>query len=560
MHKAQRRPLLSQPEAYPEHWHPLIRTLYATRISDPLQVEKRLGSLLPPDGIVAIEQAAARLQQAMTTGETILVYGDYDVDGASATALLVRVLRRSGAKVHYFIPNRWNHGYGLSIAGLTSLCELPRLLITVDNGIASHEAATWLAERQVDLIITDHHEAGAELPQACAVVNPKRAESDPALAHLSGVGVAFYLLLALRRLWQRTQGAAFPVDLTEYLDLVALGTVADVVPLDHNNRILVSHGLRQVHRQRGNLGIRALCAVANIAPQTLNAQDIGFALAPRLNAVGRLEDMSDGVAMLLSDDWRTAQEYAQSLDSLNRDRKALESEMTTRAETLVDPALPIAVAYQGDWHEGVIGIVAARLKARFARPAMVATDTDGGTLVKASLRSLRGVNICDLLVHAADALPTDVLRFGGHAMAAGLTVEKSAYPQLLSALCAAFQRHIGARAPQEPLYIDGELPSELLDVGWAKYLEQLEPWGTDLPPPLFCNRFTVGECRPLGARHTRLILRHPHTGRQFQAAWFFHLAEFVPGDRIEVTYQIQVNRFFGDERLNLLVTYADYCA
>lgn len=557
MRKTQPRPLISRPEAYPDHWHPLIRSIYATRIANPVQVEKRLGSLVPPDGIVAIEKAAARLQKAITTGETILVYGDYDVDGASATALLVRVLRRLDAKVRYFIPNRWRHGYGLSIAGLIALPELPRLLITVDNGMTSHAAAVWLAERQVDLIITDHHQPDAELPPACAVVNPRNAPADPALGNLAGVGVAFYLLLVLRRLWQRN--AVFPVDLSAYLDLVALGTIADVVPLDHNNRILVSNGLRQVQRQRGNPGILALCGVANIAPEKLSAQDIGFALAPRLNAVGRLEDMSEGVAMLLSDDWRTAQEYAQLLDSLNRDRKALENEMTTRAMALVDPALPIAAAYQADWHEGVIGIVAARLKSHFARPAMVATDTCDGARIKASLRSLRGVNIHELLAHAAQTLPSDTLSFGGHAMAAGLIVEKSVYSQLLSALCAAFDHHIGTQMPQEPLYIDGELSSELLDVGWAKYLEQLEPWGTDLPPPIFCNRFTVAECRRLGAQHTRLILRHPESGRPFQAAWFFHLAEFVPGDRIEAAYQIQVNRFFGDERLNLLLTYADYC-
>ncbi len=527
---------------------------------DPAQVEKRLCSLLPADGIPDIEKAAARLQQAINAGETILVYGDYDVDGASATALLVRVLRRLAAKVSYFIPNRWAHGYGLSIAGLASLPGLPRLLITVDNGIRSHDAAAWLAERQVDLLITDHHRADGELPPAVAVVNPKCASNCFNLKNLAGVGVTFYLLVVLRRLWRRTRDTAFPVDLGAYLDLVALGTVADVVPLDHNNRILVSHGLRQIRRQRGNPGIRALCRVANVAPHALSAQDIGFALAPRLNAVGRLEEMSDGVAMLLSDDWQTTQEYAQLLDSLNRDRKALENEITAQAMALVDAALPIAVAYRADWHEGVIGIVAARLKSHFARPALVATDANGEDIIKASLRSVRGVNIHALLVHAAKTLPADVFRFGGHAMAAGLTVEKSAYPQLLLALCAAFEAHIGARPPREPLYIDGELPPELLDVDWAKYLEQLEPWGTDLPPPTFANRFTVRECRRLGAQHTRLILHHPHTARQFQAAWFFHLADFVRGDRIEVAYQVQVNRFFGDERLSLLVTYADYCA
>ncbi|SUO97198.1 single-stranded-DNA-specific exonuclease RecJ [Suttonella ornithocola] len=549
------RPKLSSPEDFSQEWHPLVREIYAARLQNAQEVEKHLKRLLPPEGIPDIYVAARRLSEAIDKGEQVLIYGDYDVDGANSTALMVRVLKQLGAKVSFFIPNRLVHGYGLSLSGIEALTAVPDLLITVDNGIRSHSAVEQLVKQGVDVIVTDHHEPDTTLPNAFAVVNPKRQDSQFGSPNLSGVGVVFYLLLALRQ-FRREQQQAFPCELTEYLDLVALGTIADIVPLDYNNRILTQAGLRRLQSGQGNIGIRALCAVAGLSIDTLSPSDIGFAVAPRLNAVGRLEDMQEGVCLLLTDDWATANDYAHLLDELNRDRKALENEMVIKASATVDSSQAIASAYLPQGHEGVIGIVASRLKSRYQRPALVATDTADGQQIKASLRSINGVNIHQLLEKAATQLPEASLHFGGHAMAAGLTVDKNYYVPLVQALNQTFVQEIG-HIPEEPLYIDGELPEHLLDVNWARYLEQLEPWGAGLPIPTFCNTFTVTECRKLGAQHTRLMLRHPQSGKSLPATWFFHSVDWQYGETIRAVYQVQVNRFYGDERLNLLITYAE---
>lgn len=557
MPRITQRPRLCALEEFSADWHPLVREIYASRLRSAQEVEKRLQALLPPDGIPDIDKAAARIFHAIHAQESILVYGDYDVDGASSTALLVRVLRKLGATVRYFVPNRQVHGYGLSVAGLAEISTIPPLVITVDNGITAFSAAEYLRAQGIDLIITDHHEPEATLPVAVAVVNPKRHDSGFASLNLAGVGVVFYLLLALRR-YYRTQAQPFECDLSDYLDLVALGTVADIVPLDYNNRILVQAGIRRLQSGQGNIGLRALCDVANLETACVLSSDIGFSLAPRLNAVGRLEDMHDGVHLLLAEDWATAEDYAQLLDTLNRDRKAIESEMTALAEPLVNPKEPIASAYLPEGHEGVIGIVAARLKSKFARPALVATTTADGNSIKASLRSVSGVNIHQLLSETATQLPDNALQFGGHAMAAGLSIDKAHYADFITALNTTFTATIGAKIPEEPLYIDGELPADLLTLDWARYLEKLEPWGAALPVPQFCNIFIVAECRRLGAQHTRLTLRHPHTGEQFSATWFFKNVDWQYGNTVRVVYQIQVNRFAGNERLNLLITYAEH--
>lgn len=549
------RPRIGEPDSFPADWHPLVREIYAARVPNVSQVEKRLQYLLPPDGIPDIERAAERLSQAIDDGETILVYGDYDVDGATSTALMVRVLRAIGGKVDYFIPNRMTHGYGLSVQGIDAIATFPSLWVTVDNGIRSIDAAAYLAQKGIDLIITDHHEPADVLPQAIAVVNPKRVDSQFASENLSGVGVAFYVLLALRR-YRLANSKAFPCNPVDYLDLVALGTVADIVPLDFNNRILVQAGIKRLQQGQGNVGIRALCAVSNVRLPSLNPSDFGFSIAPRLNAVGRLEDMSDGVAMLLTDDWVTANDYARLLDELNAERKAIEREMTEQAAKDVDCAQPIVSAYLPDGHEGIIGIVAGRLKGRFGRPALVATDTVDGEKIKASLRSISGVDIYALLEHAAKHLPENCLQFGGHQMAAGLTVAKDQYATLITMLNRAFSESIGNDIPEEPLYVDGELPADLLDIHWARYLEHLEPWGQGLPVPTFCNTFIVHDCRRLGAHHTRLILREPYSGKQLSATWFFTSADYQYGATLQVVYQVQVNRFYGDERLNLLISHA----
>ena len=550
------RPARFDADRLPAQWHPVVRAIYAARLSSDAEVAKRLKFLRGVDGFADMDKAVARLEQALNNHERILVYGDYDVDGATATALAVRVLRRLGARTDWFVPHRQTHGYGLSVAGLDALPERPGLILTVDNGIASHAAVAEAHARGIDIIISDHHTPAATLPDATAVVNPRRTDSSRAPQHLAGVGVTFYLLMALQQ-HLKTQ-ARWPDNLllTDYLDLVALGTIADLVPLDYNNRILVDRGLKRLREGHGNPGIRALCQVANISTAHIGGTDIGFALAPRLNALGRLGDMNDGVAMLLADDWPTAQEIAMLCDDMNRDRRALERHTLSEALALADPGQAIICVQQAHWHEGILGIIAARLKGHFARPALVACEQHGGTHIKASLRSVEGVNIHALLHHAAQHLPAGVLQYGGHAMAAGLTIAKNAYPQLAQALNHAFAEHIG-NMPAAPVYIDGELPQDLLDVQWARYFEQLEPWGAELPKPAFANIFDVLECRRLGEAHSRLRLREPYSGNIYTASWFFHQADYTSGETLRIVYEMQVNRFHGDERLDLIIRHAE---
>ena len=550
------RPLRIDTAALPADWHPLVKNIYAGRLSHHDEIEKRLQHLLPPDNLTGLNAALDRLDRAIRHREPILVYGDYDVDGATATALTVRVLRQLGADVTWFIPNRSVHGYGFSLAGLADLPGAPRLILTVDNGIQSHDAIAAARVRGIDVVVTDHHLPGETLPPANAIVNPNRRDCPFAGKHLAGVGVAFYLLLALRSRLLAENRWPDTLRLSDYLDLVALGTVADLVPLDYNNRILVNHGLARIRGGQGNTGIRALLAVANQNPAHLGAQDIAYTVAPRLNALGRLGDMSDGVALLLAEDWQTAQDYAQESDEKNRDRKALENEAVQEAAQQISPVLPLAAAYNPGWHEGIIGIIAARLKSRFARPALVATDSGENGWIKASLRSVSAVPLHELLHTAARHLPTDTLRYGGHAAAAGLSVKREHYPALIDAINRAFLDTYGATIPPEPVYIDGELPATLLNLDWARYLEQLEPWGAALPVPVFANPFEVLDCRLLGSAHTRLVLREMHSGNAYNASWFFHTADYRPGTRLRIAYELQVNRFYGDERLSLLVQHA----
>lgn len=546
------RPAQFDPARLPADWHPLVKRIYATRLASPEEYDKHIASLAPPHNMADLDRAVERIRYALKHQQRIVIFGDYDVDGACATALMVRVLRRLGASVDWFIPDRRVHGYGLSIAGLNALQRLPDLLITVDNGIQSFEAAEWLATQEVDLIITDHHLPGESFPVAHAVVNPQREDCGFGERSLCGAGVALYVLLALRR--SLVDDGQWPegLNLTDYFDLVALATIADLVPLSRNNRILVHYGLQRLRLRQGNPGLLALAAVANIQVAHLTAQDIAFAIAPRLNAAGRLGDMCDGVALLLTDDWQTAHDFAADFDTLNRARKTLENNMLQNALAMVDQSRAVASAYSSDWHEGVIGIVAGRLKGKLNRPALIATSSEDGAWIKASMRSVPGINVKALLDEAQTILPSGTLKHGGHAMAAGLSVQFEAYPALLLALEKAYDNQVSIE-PQQLYYVDGELAPDLLNVQWASYLEQLEPWGQELPAPTFCNFFDVINCRCLGASHSRLTLREPNSGRVLQAMWFFHNVDYAPGTRIRAVYSLQVSRFHGDERLNLLI-------
>lgn len=547
------RPQRFATERLPSDWHPLVRTIYAGRVADSSEISKHLKHLSPFSALSDVDKAVMRLRQAIDRQESVLIYGDYDVDGATATALCVRVLKLLGARVEWFVPQRERHGYGLSVKGLADLAQAPDLIITVDNGIRAHEAVQEANALGIEVIITDHHLPDKTLPAALAVVNPNREDCTFAGKNLAGVGVAFYVLMALRE--SLLADGLWPSDLrlSDYLDLVALGTVADVVALDHDNRILVNHGLQRLRSGKANLGVLALCAVANLNPMFVTAQDIAFAIAPRLNAVGRLGAMADGVALLLSEDWVTTQDYASQCDEYNRDRKMLENTMQQQALGVLDAEQMVICVHQADWHEGVLGIVASRLASRYARPVMVATDCADNRRIKASLRSVKGVALDALLAEAAQAIPAQAISYGGHEMAAGLTVDKSAWQALVKALQQAFLTQIGQEAPKQPIYIDGELPTELLQVDWARYLEQLEPWGAAMPAPAFANVFELLEHRILGRQHSRLTLREPYSGQVVQAMWFFHQVDAALTGLVQVVYEMQVNRFHGDERLSLLV-------
>lgn len=541
---------------------PLVQQIYARRLNGVHERDKHLNQLLPPD-LLDLNQAVERIAKALWAREPLLIYGDYDVDGVCATALMVRVLKRLGADVRWFIPDRVRHGYGLTVAGIAAARTYHpevRLWITVDNGMKSHSLAKALAEQGIELLITDHHLPDANqpnvLPQAVAVVNPNRVDCSFASKALCGAGVAFYVLLGLQQYLKQQSGdkALWSADLklSAYLDLVALATIADVVPLDYNNRILVEHGLKLLRAGLGNLGIRALLAQANITPVFVSAQDLGFMVAPRLNAAGRMAHMKEGVQLLLCDEWMGAQDMARQLDDYNRQRKALENDALSQAKQAMNPQQSLAFFYWQDGHEGLLGLLAGRLKALCAQPSLVACPAFETGWVKASMRSCYGVALDALLAEASEIIDEDLWQFGGHAQAAGLTIHQSALPVLVQALERMLRRDFPTGYPPEPRDDDGTLSPDYLTVAWARYFEWLEPWGTAFPAPVFRNVFEVVDERILG-QHARLVLRNPEDGQLHQAMWFFAEKRFAVGQFVCLRYGLTVNRFHGDERLVLQI-------
>ncbi|MBR1376062.1 MAG: single-stranded-DNA-specific exonuclease RecJ [Cardiobacteriaceae bacterium] len=580
-------------ETLPEDFLPIIREIYANRLDNPNEIVKHIRYLHKPDGLPDVKRAAEIIYQAIADGKNILIYGDYDADGATSTALMLKVLRKLGAKVGFFIPNRIEHGYGLSVLGIDEFVrqqksrnrQLPDLVITVDNGTRSVLAAEYLASLNIDLIITDHHEPAAnnELPQALAIVNPKLATSSFPSTNLAGVGVAFYVLLCLRRIYL-DKGKNFPT-LTDFLDLVALGTIADLVSLDYNNRILATGGLELIRAGRASVGISALCNISKVQEKFISPMDIAFSLAPRLNAVGRLQDMSDGVRLLVCSDRATANEYAMELDRLNRERKAIESQMTMQAKEQIsriraginsddgktahqkylhaadkkNPQDKITAALIPDGNEGVIGIVASKLKQNYGKPALVGTPTANPEKIKCSLRSVLGVNISELLEMATSDFPEGEIVFGGHAMAAGLTVSREFYPVLIANLNAAFVEKFGEHLPREKIFFDAELAEDWINLDFARRIEFLEPWGENMPAPCFCNKFIVHSCDRFREAHLRLKLAYLSErgqGAFFEAAYFSAQDDFQAGQIIKAVYQLAIDRYRG-EKLKLLINYAE---
>lgn len=538
---------------------PLLARLYAARgIEHPAETDTALARLLPPEAMKGTREAAELLADAIEAQAHIVVVGDYDCDGATATAVAVRALRALGARADFLVPNRFTYGYGLSpeIVALAAERFSPDVLITVDNGIASVEGAAAARALGMSLVITDHHLPGDVLPEADAIVDPNQPGCDFPSKAIAGVGVVFYVMLALRaELRQRGAFAARPEpNLAQLLDLVALGTVADVVRLDHNNRILVTQGLSRIRAGRMQPGIRALFQVARRDPARATAQDLGFFLGPRLNAAGRLEDMSLGIACLLEDDPSRALELAQRLEDINRERRGIEAQMREQAELALD-ALTLEgratlTLFHPEWHQGVIGIVAGRIKERYHRPVFAFAPGEGD-LLKGSGRSLPGLHLRDALDWISKKHPGLLLRFGGHAMAAGVTLRAADLARFEQAFEEAAHT-IGTEAlGVAELPTDRSLPLEALTLATVGKLEG-EVWGQGFPPPVFLDAFTVTEQRLLKEAHLQLKLRR---ARQSCEAIFFGHAEPLPSE-VELAYRPIRDAWNGVERLRLQIELA----
>ena len=539
--------------------HPVLRRVYAARgIEHHSDLDLSLERLLPVGSLAGLD-AAAQLLAEHRAGGRVLIIGDFDADGATSTALVVRALRALHfAHVDFLVPDRFRFGYGLTPEIVTlAATRAPSLIVTVDNGVSSVAGVEAARAIGIPVLVTDHHLPGAELPRAAVIVNPNLTDSRFGSRALAGVGVAFYLVAALAKML----GQSFKV--AQLLDLVALGTVADVVPLDHNNRILVSQGIKRIRAGRCVAGIRALLEAAGRRPEQLTAADLGFAVAPRLNAAGRLTDMSVGIACLLADQPDEAARLAGQLSALNEERREIEQRMQLEAKDLAD-ALPYGDAaevlgvclFDDSWHQGVVGLVAGRIKDRLHRPVIAFARAEDGSL-RGSARSVSGVNIRDALDSIATAQPGLIDKFGGHAMAAGLTLREANLP----AFKAAFAAEIAARAGRETLtgviYSDGALSAEELCMETALALRGAGPWGQGFPEPVFDGQFKVVDARIVGGKHMKLMLDAQSGGEPIDAIAFGHLSgpcaevSLKSGALIQLAYRLEVNEFRGTERVQL---------
>jgi len=548
----------------------ILQRIYAARgINDTRQVEVGLDQLLPLDGLLNIDLAAQRLFQAVKEQQRVLIVGDYDADGATSCAVAMRALRAFGLQqVDYLVPNRFDYGYGLSpeIVEVAKQSK-PDLIITVDNGIASIDGVKVARQADIDVLITDHHLPGNVLPDANVIVNPNQHGDDFASKALAGVGVVFYIMLALRALlrdngWFEQHSMTEP-NLADLLDIVALGTVADVVPLDNNNRILVEQGLRRMRAGRANAGINALIRIANREARYLKSSDLGFALAPRLNAAGRLEDMSIGIECLLTDDAEQAMRLASQLDEMNQQRRAISQDMEDEAAVMLeelhlsdsDAIRPVIYCmHQAHWHQGVIGILAGRIKEKTHRPAIVFANGDNGEL-KGSARSIPGFHIRDALDAVASANPGLITKFGGHAMAAGLSLAAQDFETFSRYLQEHAKSVLNEDLLQNTVLTDGELRADEMNMQTAQTIDQAGPWGQEFPEPLFEGQFRVIQRRRIGADQRHLKLRLLAGDIEVEAVAFNKSDEEWPEscDNVSVTYRIEVNRFRGFETLQLMV-------
>ncbi|MGB5082547.1 MAG: single-stranded-DNA-specific exonuclease RecJ [Burkholderiales bacterium] len=548
-------PLRQQDQLVREGLHPVLARICAARgIRTRGELEDALTGLFPPSRLLNAGRAAVLLADAIAADKRMLIVADYDCDGATACAVGLRALSAFGANVGYLVPNRFEYGYGLTpeIVQLAARSK-PELLITVDNGIASVEGVEAARTLGIEVIVTDHHLPGTELPRAAVIVNPNQPGCDFPSKSLPGVGVMFYVMLALRAELRNRGSFADsrePV-LADLLDLVALGTVADVVPLDFNNRVLVSQGLKRIRSGRTQEGVRALFAVAGRDPSRASTFELGFLLAPRLNAAGRLADMSLGIECLATNDRARALGIARQLDELNRERRAIEAGMQAQAEALVSrlavgDSSSIAL-YDSSWHQGVVGILAGRLKDRHHRPTFAFAPAGQGE-IRGSGRSIGGLHLRDALDLVAKRAPGLLLRFGGHAAAAGATLRADDFPRFAAIFEDITRELLSPAQLARAVETDGSLEPAYLELGMARMIEE-QIWGQGFPPPLFEDEFAVLGQRVVGEKHLKLKLERK--GRSVEAMRFNSLDPLAP--IVRAAYRLAVNEFNGVQNLQLII-------
>ena len=570
------RPTIRRREAvaftpWPVGTLPLLSRLYASRGADtPELAQPRLADLHPPELMSGMQGAVQLLTDAIAQDQRIVVVGDFDCDGATACAVGVRGLRMLGARhVAHAVPNRMVHGYGLSPALVEELATLqPDLLVTVDHGIACHAGVAAAKARGWKVLVTDHHLPGPALPAADVIVDPNLHEDAFPSKSLAGVGVIFYVLLALRR-HLRERGVFADgkgPELGSLLDLVAVGTVADLVVLDANNRALVNAGLRRLRSGQACVGLKALIEASGRDAARLTSTDIGFALGPRLNAAGRLEDMALGIALLLTEDPRQARDIAQTLEQINAERRAVQQSMTDDAELAVARVVlddagqrPMAaVLFDAHWHPGVIGLVASKMKDRLHRPVVALAPAEpGAQTLRGSARSIPGLHIRDALARVDAQHPGLIERFGGHAMAAGLTLAHADLARFEAALLDAVAQLLDPEMLQQQVISDGELAADELDHRHAEALRLAGPWGQGFPEPLFDGAFEVANWRVLKERHLKLELRHPQRVGTLNAIQFGGWNGTAPGRHVHLAYRLACDDYRGGTAIQLII---EHCA
>ena len=554
----------------PDGLHPVIRrVLLARNISDESALDMNLARLLPPTSLAGIARAAEILADAIVSDQSILIVGDFDADGATGTALAVRALKLMAAnRVDFRVPNRFEFGYGLSEGLVKTFSDNPPdVLVTVDSGISSLEGAARAREAGCKLIITDHHLPGDTLPGADAIVNPNCPGDQFQSKALAGVGVVFYLMTVVRSALRDRNWFTFPrqqPNLGRLLDLVALGTVADLVPLDNNNRILVRQGIERIRQGLCSPGLLALLRLGKRDYRHLSASDLAFAVAPRLNAAGRLEDMGVGIRCLLTDDRDEAMALATELDDLNHDRKARQEQMEKQAmeklQELLDSLrardLPHGVClYDQNWHQGIVGLVASRIKDQVHRPVLAfAPESSGSDILKGSARSVRGIHIRDVLARIDTLHPEMITAFGGHAMAAGLTMNANHLDTFEKAFDESIGFFLQGQSFENDILTDGSLPASDMNLSFAESLSKLGPWGQKFPETVFEGRFVVEQKRVVGGSHLKMSLR-PVDGQQtIDAIAFGRLPEDLPDSNVvEMVYRLDINHFRGNKTCQLMV-------